>query len=107
MRSGRKLAYQQKQIEKLVERIHILEEENRSLEQENKSLSKINEVNKKCIADLQSQQAKAMNSYNIGMTQIQELKEKYKLAIKSARSIQRDYENKMQILMQQLKKEKV
>lgn len=106
MRNRRKIVYHQKQIDKLSKRIHILEEENKSLEQENKSLFKINEVNKKCIANLKSEQAKVLDSYNVGMTQLRDLKEKYKMAIKSTRNIQKDYENKMQLLMQQLKKQK-
>ena len=105
MRKDRKAAYQQRQIEKLTERVRSLEQENKVLEQENESLIKINKTNKKAIEDLQAEHKTAMDNYYAELAKIQKIKEQYKEAIKSARNIQSGYENKMRVLMQKLRQQ--
>lgn len=107
MRNDKKIAYRQKRINKLIERVRILEQENTNLKQENESLKKINEMSKRLVNDLQSRQREVMDNYNVGIAQIQELKENYRFAIKFATNIRKEYENKMQILMQRYKRQQV
>ena len=105
MRSDRRIVYQQKQIDKLTERIHELEQQNKTLEQENDSLAKINDANSRLIADLEIKQKAALEQYKIGLAEVEEIKGKCKEAIKAARSIQREYENKTNILISRLRKQ--
>lgn len=104
MRNDKKSAYQQKQIEKMAKYIRSLEQEIKSLEQENRSLCKLNESYKKTIDGLQIEHKKALDIYNDGIAEIRTIRNQYKDAIKSAKETEEEFENKMRLLLQQLRK---
>ena len=107
MKNERKVAYQQDRLEKATLRLRSLEQENKSLSAENKALSQIIASYKKTIEDLQIEHRRALDIYNNGMAEIRSIRDQYKAAIKSARDAEAEYESKMNVLMQRLKKEKV
>lgn len=106
MRNEKKLAYQQKQIRRLEEQINSLKQENKILEQENISLQRINNTYEQTIKDLQIEHDQTIKKYSDGLEEINEIKSQYKLAIKSANLLKKEYVDKMQVLLQQVHKQK-
>lgn len=105
MRNEKKLAYQEKMIQDLEEKVKGLEQENKALELENTSLKNINEVNCDTIEKLKAEQSEIQKEYNDGLIEIRELRRKYEEVIKSALCTQKEYENKMQVLLKKLRKQ--
>lgn len=103
MSNKRRLAYQHKQIEKLKEDVKNLKQEIDALELQNEALTKINDANSKTIACLQAEHDKAINQYSASILEAKEIQARYKSAIESAANASKEYESKIQCLLQRLK----
>lgn len=105
MKNEKRLAYQEKKISELEEQVKGLEQENKVLEQENASLRNVNDINRELIEKLKAEHDSILNEYAEGLKEIKGLRQKYTELIEAVSKTKKEYSNKMQILLRQLKKQ--
>lgn len=106
MNNEKKTAFQQKRILNLEKQLKSFEQENETLEKENETLRNINNSFQKSLTAMREEHDKVLKEYSNGIVEINELRDKYKESILSAKKIKQEYTNKTSILLKQLAKQK-
>lgn len=112
MRNNRRNSYQENKIKKLTRMIEELESEikelrndNRVLEEQNGLLKALNEEYKSNTQELDTNLKSVLDRCQKNLDKSYDLKIEYEELIEETEQMQRDYRNKMEVLLKRLRKQ--
>ena len=103
---NRKKIHQQKRIEPLELQIKDLEEENEILQRENKDLKRINQSFSFTLDNMRNEHDTIIQSYTNGISEIKQMKQTCLEIMRTIGKNQKDYDNKIALLIKRLKNQK-
>lgn len=96
MNTTRKIETQSRRISSFQNKVIELQEENNALKKRNKELSEMLQLQREAVEN-------AINVYETAVSEIKELKEKYKQAITDAHGVKKEYSKKFNRVLKQFK----